>query len=67
MQQKTDELRRIANDLGAFMKKYCGEHPERYDDFVGESCDVAYHMLEDTIRRMDEEAATKKPGGAAKK
>jgi hypothetical protein len=45
------ELRRIGDDLRQFMDLNCTR--PGYDDFVGESCNHAYLMLQDTVRRIE--------------
>ncbi len=60
MKEKREDLRKIGIDLKAYIKKHCGENPDQYDDFVGESCDLAFHMLWDTVLRMEEEEKKRK-------
>lgn len=53
MDKRKEELQRISKDLGKFLADHC-RTAGGYDDFVGESCDAAFHMLQNTLRRMSE-------------
>ncbi len=54
MDKRTQELQRISKDLEAFLGQHCQAAGGKYNDFVGESCDTAYQMLQNTLRRMSE-------------
>jgi hypothetical protein len=54
MSQRKAELQRISEDLEQFLDKHCKLTSGGYNDFVGESCDMAFKMLQDTLRRMSE-------------
>jgi hypothetical protein len=60
MDKRKEELVRITKDLEQFLKQHCERTPNGYNDFVGESCDTAFHMLQDTLRRIREEQSNKK-------
>lgn len=61
MNQRKDELVRITKDLEQFLRQHCPRTANGYDDFVGESCDAAFHMLQDTLRRLEEEKSKTGP------
>lgn len=60
MGQRKAELQRISKDLERFLGEHCKPTPGGYHDFVGESCDTAFQMLQDTLRRMSEAEGPKK-------
>jgi hypothetical protein len=60
MDQRKTELQRISKDLERFLGEHCKPTPDGYHDFVGESCDMAFQMLQDTLRRMSEAEAAQK-------
>ena len=60
MGQRKAELQRISRDLERFLGEHCKPSPDGYHDFVGESCDMAFQMLQDTLRRMSEAVGPKK-------
>jgi hypothetical protein len=67
MDERKEELKRIRDDLKRFLDQQCRTvSSEGYDDFVGESCDLAFHMLQDTVRRMEEGKGSEKPAKPAK-
>ncbi len=62
MDQRKAELQRISKDLERFLGEHCKPTPDGYHDFVGENCDMAFQMLQDTLRRMSEAEAARKSG-----
>ncbi|MEK7820678.1 MAG: hypothetical protein AAB543_06170 [Pseudomonadota bacterium] len=54
MDKRKEELQRISKDLEKFMADHCRTAGGGYNDFVGESCDTVFHMLQNTLRRMSE-------------
>lgn len=67
MNQRKEELVRITKDLKQFLKQHCQRTASGYDDFVGESCDAAFHMLQDTLRRIEEEDSPTGPAAGTKR
>lgn len=59
MDQRNEELRRISEDLQKFLAQHCSRTADGYNDFVGESCDAAFQMLQDALRRMTEQVTVK--------
>ena len=58
MDKRKQELRRISKDLETFLAQHCQAGDGKYNDFVGESCDTACQMLQNTLRRMSEKKPT---------
>ncbi|MBM3564766.1 MAG: hypothetical protein FJX42_01465 [Alphaproteobacteria bacterium] len=54
MDKRKEELQRISKDLRQFLAQHCKADGGKYNDFVGESCDTAYQMLQNTLCRLGE-------------